>query len=571
MCRQGREGIIFFVRAVKSSHRKFAFLPNIFLPMQENGTSQSSALAAIGVNAPKAHWNLSPEQLTQQTLDLGQGTLSDTGALSVSTGKFTGRSPKDKFTVKDAITEKSVDWGDVNIPFEPAAFDRLYDKVAAHLSQKEVWVRDAYACADPKYRLNIRVVNETPWANLFCNDLFLRPTAEELKTQRPDWHILQAPSFQADPAVDGTRQANFTIVNFTRKVILIGGSGYTGEMKKGIFGVLNFVLPHDHQVLSMHCSANEGKDGDVALFFGLSGTGKTTLSADPQRALIGDDEHGWADGSVFNFEGGCYAKVIDLSEEKEPQIWKAIKPSALLENITFEADGKTPKYADGSITENTRAAYPIHHIPGAKEPSYANSDPKNIFFLTADAFGILPPISRLTTAQAMFQFISGYTAKVAGTEVGVTEPQPTFSACFGRVFLPLHPARYAELLGKKLEQHPDVKVWLINTGWTGGAFGTGSRMKLSYTRAMISAAMRGELDNVEFVPHPVFGVLVPQSVPGVPAEILNPRDTWADGESYDLKAAELAGLFVKNFQKYADGASEAIKSAAPKVEMEVAA
>lgn len=539
--------------------------------MQENGTSQAAALETIGVGPSKAHWNLSPEELTRQAVDLGQGMLSDTGALSVSTGKFTGRSPKDKFTVKDAITEKSVDWGDVNIPFSPEAFDKLYDKVAAHLSSKEVWVRDAYACADPKYRLNVRVVNETPWANLFCNDLFLRPTAEELKTQTPDWHILQAPSFQADPAVDGTRQANFTIVNFTRKVILIGGSGYTGEMKKGIFGVLNFVLPHDHQVLSMHCSANEGNGGDVSLFFGLSGTGKTTLSADPQRALIGDDEHGWADGSVFNFEGGCYAKVIDLSEEKEPQIWKAVKPGALLENITFEADGKTPNYADGSITENTRAAYPIHHIPGAKEPSYANSDPKNIFFLTADAFGILPPISKLTTAQAMFQFISGYTAKVAGTEVGVTEPQPTFSACFGRVFLPLHPAKYAELLGKKLEQHPDVNVWLINTGWTGGAFGTGSRMKLSYTRAMITAAMKGELDNVEFVPHPVFGVLVPQSVPNVPSDILNPRDTWSDQEAYDKKASELAGLFNKNFAKYADGASDEIKSAAPKAAVEMAA
>lgn len=533
--------------------------------MQEFGKKNPSAnLADLGLNVAIAHWNLSPEELTQKTLELGQGELNDTGALCVSTGKFTGRSPKDKFTVKDAKTEHSVDWGDVNIPFDAAAFDKLYDKVCAYLGGKEVWVRDAYACADPTYRLNLRVVNETPWANLFCNDLFLRPTEKEIETQNPEWLILQAPGFQADPATDGTRQANFTIVNFTRKVILIGGSAYTGEMKKGIFGVLNFVLPHEHKVLSMHCSANEGKNGDVALFFGLSGTGKTTLSADPNRALIGDDEHGWADGSVFNFEGGCYAKCIDLSAEKEPQIFNAIKPGALLENIKFHPGTKTVDYADGSITENTRAAYPIDHIENAKEPSYGG-DPKNIFFLTCDAFGILPPISKLTKGQAMYHFISGYTAKVAGTEVGVTEPQTTFSACFGRVFLPLHPTKYAELLGKKLEEHSDVNVWLVNTGWSGGAYGTGNRMSLKHTRSMITAAMNGELNNVEYIAHPVFGVLVPQSVPNVPAEILNPRDTWADKEAYDKKANELAQLFVKNFDKYASQANEEIRAAAPKV------
>ncbi len=533
--------------------------------MQEFGKkNQSFNLSELGLNVATAHWNLSPDELVKKSLELGQGVLNDTGALCVSTGKFTGRSPKDKFTVKDAITQDSVDWGDVNIPFTPEAFDKLYDKVAAYMSGKEVWVRDAYACADPKYRLNIRVVNETPWANLFCNDLFLRPTEQEIATQNHDWLILQAPSFQADPAVDGTRQANFTIVNFTRRIILIGGSGYTGEMKKGIFGVLNFVLPHDHKVLSMHCSANEGKDGDVALFFGLSGTGKTTLSADASRGLIGDDEHGWADGSVFNFEGGCYAKCIDLSAEKEPEIYAAIKPGALLENIKFHAGTNTVDYADGSITENTRAAYPINFIPNAKEPSYGGQ-PKNIFFLTCDAFGILPPISKLTKEQAMYHFISGYTAKVAGTEVGVTEPQTTFSACFGRVFLPLHPAKYAELLGQKLDADKNVNVWLINTGWSGGAYGTGSRMKLSYTRAMINAAMRGDLNNVEYTAHPVFGMLMPASVPNVPSEILVPRNTWADKEAYDKKANELAGLFIKNFEKYADKASEEIRSAAPKV------
>ncbi len=533
--------------------------------MQEFGKKNSSVnLADLGLNVGIAHWNLSPDDLVKSTLALGQGVLNDSGALCVSTGKFTGRSPKDKFTVKDAITEHSVDWGDVNIAMSPDTFDKLYDKVCAYMTGKEVWVRDAYACADPKYRLNIRVVNETPWANLFCNDLFLRPSEVEIATQNHDWLILQAPGFQADPGVDGTRQANFTAVNFTRKIILIGGSGYTGEMKKGIFGVLNFVLPHDHKVLSMHCSANEGKDGDVALFFGLSGTGKTTLSADPERALIGDDEHGWAQTSVFNFEGGCYAKCIDLTEEKEPQIYRAIKHGALLENIKFVEGTNKVDYADASITENTRAAYPIDHIENAKEPSYGGQ-PKNIFFLTCDAFGILPPISKLTKAQAMYHFISGYTAKVAGTEVGVTEPQTTFSACFGRVFLPLHPAKYAELLGKKLEEHNDVNVWLINTGWSGGSYGVGSRMKLSYTRAMITAAMKGQLNDVEYVAHPVFGVLAPTSVPGVPAEVLIPRNTWADKEAYDKKANELAKLFVNNFAKYADQASEEIRSAAPKV------
>lgn len=533
--------------------------------MQEYGKkNQSVNLADLGVNAAVAHWNMSPSDLVKKTLELGQGVLNDTGALCVDTGKFTGRSPKDKFTVKDAITEHSVDWGDVNIPFSPEAFDKLYDKVAAYLGGKELYVRDAYACADPAYRLNILVVNETPWANLFCNDLFLRPTTSEIETQKHDWLILQAPGFQADPATDGTRQANFTIVNFTRKVILIGGSGYTGEMKKGIFGVLNFVLPHNHKVLSMHCSANEGKNKDVALFFGLSGTGKTTLSADPERHLIGDDEHGWAESTVFNFEGGCYAKCIDLSEEKEPQIYGAIKPGALLENTRFYEGTNKVDYANASVTENTRAAYPIDFITNAKEPSYGGQ-PKNIFFLTCDAFGILPPISKLTKAQAMYHFISGYTAKVAGTEVGVTEPQTTFSACFGRVFLPLHPARYADLLGKKLEAHPEVNVWLVNTGWSGGSYGVGRRMKLSYTRAMITAAMTGQLDNVAYHPHPTFGVLMPKEIANVPAGILNPRETWADKEAYDKKANELAQLFVKNFAKYADQASEEIRSAAPTV------
>lgn len=532
--------------------------------MQEFGMKNPSAkLTPEGLNVAIAHWNLSPEELTKKTVELGQGVLNDTGALCVNTGKFTGRSPKDKFTVIDDITRDTVDWGEVNIPMEPEVFDHLYKKVSTYLEDKEVWVRDAYACADPKYRLNIRVVNEMPWANLFCNDLFLRPTEEEIKTQEPDWHIIQVPSFLADPTTDGTRQGNFTIVNFTKKVILIGGSAYTGEMKKGIFGVLNFILPNDHKVLSMHCSANEGKEGDVALFFGLSGTGKTTLSADPNRALIGDDEHGWADGSIFNFEGGCYAKCIDLSAEKEPEIFNAIKPNALLENIQFFEGTNQVDFEDATITENTRVAYPIDHIENAKSPSFGG-DPKNIFFLTCDAFGILPPISKLTIGQAMYHFLSGYTAKVAGTEVGITEPQTTFSACFGRVFLPLHPTKYADLLGEKLEAHPDVNVWLINTGWSGGAYGTGERMSLKHTRSMITAAMQGVLNDVEYEAHPVFGVLMPKSCPNVPENILNPRNTWQDKDQYDQKANELAQLFIDNFKQYASEASQEILNAAPK-------
>ncbi|ERJ58604.1 phosphoenolpyruvate carboxykinase (ATP) [Sphingobacterium paucimobilis] len=536
----------------------------IIMELREFGTKSSSFdLNSIGLDAGTIHWNLSNEKLTAQTLELGQGSLNDKGALCVNTGKFTGRSPKDKFVVKDSLTENSVDWGDINIAITKEIFDNLYQKMRSYLAGKEVWVRNCYAGADPTYRLRVTVINTLPWANLFCNNLFIRPSEEELTTFEKEWVILQIPEFEANPEVDGTRSANFTIVNFSEKVILIGGSAYTGEMKKGIFSVLNFILPHQYNVLPMHCSANEGKEGDVSLFFGLSGTGKTTLSADASRSLIGDDEHGWADSSVFNFEGGCYAKCIDLSAEKEPEIYAAIKPGTLLENISFFKDSNVVDFADATITENTRAAYPIDYIPNAKEPSLGGK-PKNIFFLTCDAFGILPPISKLTKAQAMYHFISGYTAKVAGTEVGITEPQTTFSACFGRVFLPLHPTKYAELLGEKLAKNPDVNVWLINTGWTGGKYGVGKRMNLKYTRAMINAAMRGDLDKVEYVPHVVFGLLKPQSCPGVPAEVLNPRTTWADPEAYDQQALALAQLFVNNFKQYEDEASEEIRSASPR-------
>ena len=509
------------------------------------------------------HYQHTPEDLVQQTLDRHQGELNNTGALVINTGEFTGRSPADKFIVKDDLTADSIHWNNFNIPIEEKYFTQLKKKLLNYLSSKEeVWVRDCYACAHPEYRLNIRVINENPWSNLFAHNMFLRPTEYELDEFEPEWTIIQAPGFKADAAVDGTRQHNFAIVSFTEKTIIIGGTGYTGEMKKGIFTILNYVLPFEKQVLSMHCSANVGKDGDTAVFFGLSGTGKTTLSADPNRKLIGDDEHGWTEDSIFNFEGGCYAKVIDLSAEKEPEIFNAIKPGALVENTTFIDGTNNIDFASKKITENTRVSYPLDFISNALEPSIAGL-PKNIFFLTADAAGVFPPISRLTPAQAMYQFISGYTAKVAGTEAGVLEPKSTFSACFGAPFLPLHPGQYAEMLGKKMKES-NVNVWLINTGWSGGAYGVGSRIKLAYTRAMITAALNGQLETVNYELHPMFGFSMPSRCPGVPSEILNPRNTWDDKHGYDAKAKDLAIQFVNNFKKYAEGVTEEILSAAPK-------
>jgi phosphoenolpyruvate carboxykinase (ATP) len=519
---------------------------------------------SIGLyNLGNVYWNMTPAELVEETIVNGQGMLTDTGALAIETGEFTGRSPKDRFIVLDEKTKDSVWWGDINIAFSQEKFDALYNRMKAYLNNRDVYVRDAYACANPEYKLNLRVVTEYPWSNMFAYNMFLRPTEDEVENFEPEWHVVNAPGFLADVEIDGTRQHNFAIINFTKKMIIIGGTGYTGEIKKGIFSVLNYILPHERNVLSMHCSANIGEDGDTAIFFGLSGTGKTTLSSDPNRRLIGDDEHGWADGSVFNFEGGCYAKTIDLAEEKEPQIFNAIKFGAILENIGFKEGTSTPDYTDSSITENTRVSYPIYHIDNIVEPS-VGTDPKNIFFLTADAFGVLPPISRLTPGQAMYHFISGYTAKVAGTEVGVTEPQPSFSACFGKAFLPLHPTKYAEMLGDKMKRN-DVRVWLINTGWSGGEYGVGSRIKLSYTRAMITAALTGQLDSVEYDTHEVFGLAMPKSCPNVPDEILSPRNTWADKAAYDNKAGILAGKFVKNFEQFEANAKEEILAAAPRV------
>ena len=519
-------------------------------------------LKSIGIKASKKiHWNLSGLLLVTQTINRQQGILTSSGALACDTGEFTGRSPKDKYIVKDQKTADSIWWGDVNHPFAPEDFDSLYNRVADFLSNEELYVKDVYACAKKEYRLNARVITQTPWQSLFANNLFLRPSEKELEAFEPEWLILAAPEFKADPIIDKTRQHNFTIINFTKKVILIGGSAYTGEIKKGIFTVLNYMLPHEKKVLSMHCSANIGKQGDTAVFFGLSGTGKTTLSADPSRGLIGDDEHGWDNENVFNFEGGCYAKCLNLSPEKEPEIFSAVRFGTLLENVRFVEGTDIVDYDNVSVTENTRAAYPIDFIDNAVNPSIGGI-PKNIFFLTCDAFGVLPPISKLTVGQAMYHFISGYTAKVAGTETGITEPQTTFSACFGKPFLPLHPAKYAELLGSKLKEN-NVKVWLINTGWSGGAYGTGGRIKLSYTRAMIAAALENKLDKADFTEHPIFGLQMPAWCPGVPSEILDPKGTWDDKAAYDAMAQSLADRFTANFKNFEELANEEICSGAP--------
>ncbi|HEY6975147.1 MAG TPA: phosphoenolpyruvate carboxykinase (ATP) [Chitinophagaceae bacterium] len=511
------------------------------------------------------HYQLNPEELTEQTVQKQEGVICSTGALCITTGEFTGRCPQDKFIVKDAITENTLHWNNFNQPIEEKYFHQLKKKLLSYLNSKqEIWVRDCYACAHPDYRINIRVINENPWSNLFAYNMFLRPDEEQLENFVPEWTVMHAPGFRADPESDGIRQPNFAIISFSHKTILIGGTGYTGEIKKGIFTVLNYILPHDRNVLSMHCSANVGRGGDVAIFFGLSGTGKTTLSADPNRKLIGDDEHGWNDNSVFNFEGGCYAKCIDLSEDKEPEIYNAIREGALVENVGFFRGSNEIDFSNKKITENTRVSYPLHYISNTLESGVAGI-PKNIFFLACDAYGILPPISKLTPAQAMYQFISGYTAKVAGTETGITEPKATFSACFGAPFIPLHPGFYAHMLGKKMKESC-VNVWMVNTGWIGGGYGVGTRIKLRYTRAMISAALNGTLNNAEFEPHEVFGILMPKTCPGIPGSLLNPRSTWTNKEAYDKQAKELARLFKNNFVKYRDCVTDEIFNASPLVD-----
>lgn len=507
-------------------------------------------------------YQFTPAQLIEEALKRNEGVLTESGALAVDTGEFTGRSPKDRFIVDDEITHQAVWWGDVNIPFDQQKFDSLFIKITEYLNEVDFFVRDCSVCANEKYHTDLRVVTEHAFQNLFAHHLFIRPEVPNAQS-KPEWTIIAAPGFKADPLTDGTRQANFSVINFSRRLILIGGTAYTGEIKKAVFSFLNFILPHEKNVLPMHCSANVGAKGDTAVFFGLSGTGKTTLSADPERSLIGDDEHGWSDYTVFNFEGGCYAKCANLTEEHEPQIYQAIRFGSLLENVAFYPNTRIPDYADLSKTENNRAAYPLNFIRNIVSPSIGTA-PKNIFFLTADAFGVLPPVSKLTPAQAMYHFISGYTAKVAGTENGILHPEATFSACFGKAFLPLHPVTYANLLGRKIKEHK-VNVWLINTGWTGGSYHTGKRIRLKYTRAMITAVLTGALDNVNYVNDPVFKLMMPVCCPGVPENLLNPRNTWSNQELYDEKAHELAIAFAKNFEQYSQFSGSEIIEAGPNV------
>jgi len=521
------------------------------------------SIGYLGITTQEVLFNLSSQELVEETLKINEGTIADSGALSIRTGRFTGRSPKDRFIVSDSITEKSVDWNHINKKISPTHYSILKSKIIEYLSTKKLFVKDGQACSDSDYKLNVRIIAEKPWSAQFVHNMFLRLTTEELKKFTPDWHILCAPGLKADPSTDGTLSENFSIINFEEKTILIGGTGYTGEIKKGIFSVLNFILPSTKNVLPMHCSANIGKEGDTAIFFGLSGTGKTTLSTDSSRALIGDDEHGWSENGVFNFEGGCYAKCINLNQEKEPEIFKAIRLGAILENIEFIDGTNTPDFDNDTITQNTRVSYPIYHIDNIQKDS-RGTIPNNIFFLTCDAYGVLPPVSKLDKNQAMYHFISGYTAKVAGTEDGISEPQATFSACFGAPFLPLHPTKYASMLGEKLEQH-NTNCWLINTGWTGGSFPEGDRINLPYTRAIIRAILDGQLEDSEYTKTDVFNLSIPTECPGVPSEILNPKNTWEDKTAFDEKANKLASLFVDNFKKYNDKANKATSLASPKV------
>jgi phosphoenolpyruvate carboxykinase (ATP) len=511
------------------------------------------------VSREGVHRNLSAGALVEQAIRRGEGRLASNGAIVAYTGQHTGRSPNDKFIVRDAQSEDKVAWGPVNQPFDPEKFDALFGRVLEYLRKQEIFVQDLFAGADPSYRLPIRVINEYAWHNLFVRDLFVRPAAAELKGHAPEFTVVAAPGFQADPARDGTRTGAFIIVNFTRGIVLIGGTRYAGEMKKSIFSVMNYLLP-ERDVFPMHCSANIGADGVTALFFGLSGTGKTTLSADPTRRLIGDDEHGWSRTGIFNFEGGCYAKCIKLSQEKEPQIYNALRFGCVLENVVLDPDSHEPDYDSDKFTENTRAAYPVDFIDNCVIPGIGGH-PKNVVFLTADAFGVLPPISRLSPEQAMYQFLSGYTAKVAGTEAGVKEPSATFSTAFGAPFLPLRPRIYAKMLGDRLLQH-NAQCWLVNTGWSGGPYGVGKRFDLPYTRAMVRAAVDGKLEGAQFVVEPAFGFSIPKAAPGVPAELLSPRNLWSDKAAYDKMADELTARFQKNFEKFE--VPESVRSGAPR-------
>ena len=515
-------------------------------------------LEKLGIINPTAVYrNLGPAELVEKALERKEGKLSNTGALVVNTGKYTGRSPDDKFVVDYPSIHDEIAWGKVNVPMAPETFDKIYDKMVAYLQNREIFLFDGFAGADPKYTKRFRIVNELASQNLFIHDLLIRPTAEQLEDYQPDFTIIAAPGFKCVPEIDGTHSEAAIIVSFERKLVLIAGSQYSGEIKKSVFSVMNYLLPKEG-VFPMHCSANLGKDGDSALFFGLSGTGKTTLSADPARMLIGDDEHGWSKDGVFNFEGGCYAKCINLSKENEPFIWNAIKFGALVENVVMDDETREFDFNDKSLTENTRVGYPVDFIPNAAIPG-VGPVPKAVVFLTADAFGVLPPVAKLDKNMAMFHFVSGYTSKLAGTERGITEPQTTFSTCFGEPFLPLDPSVYAQMLGERIDAS-GASVYLINTGWSGGPYGVGKRMSLKYTRAMVTAALNGDLDKVGYELDPTFNVYIPNSCPGVPAEILNPRNTWSNKDEYDVAAKKLAVRFNENFKKYTHMPKEIVEA-----------
>ena len=528
--------------------------------MDHTGRPSSFGLENHGLeNINRAHWNLSIPALYAHSLRRGESELAAGGGLVVTTGQYTGRSPKDKFIVDEAANTKNIWWGPVNNKISEQHFDTMGSRLLAYLQNKEVFVQDCYAGADPDFRIKVRVVTEQAWHSLFAQNMFITPEPDDLENFEPDFTVLHAPNLQSIPSVDGTRSEVFVMLNFSKQLILVGGSHYTGEIKKTIFSVLNYLLPAQN-VLPMHCSANIGVKGDTSIFFGLSGTGKTTLSSDPTRTLIGDDEHGWSENGVFNFEGGCYAKAINLSSEAEPEIHAAsLRFGTVLENVTLDPQTKYPNFDDDSLTENTRSSYPLHYIPGTSVTGMGGH-PENIVMLTADAFGVLPPISQLTADQAMYHFLSGYTARLAGTERGVDEPQATFSACFGAPFLPRHPTVYARLLGEKIEKH-GAKCWLVNTGWSGGSYGTGERMKIGHTRSMVRAAVEGKLASVSVAPDPNFGLLIPENVPDIPKKVLNPRETWSDKSGYDSTALELAKRFQNNFEQFENSVTDQVKAA----------
>jgi len=505
------------------------------------------------------HRNLNVEELVKLAVERKEGVVNSTGSISVNTGKFTGRSPDDRFIVFDDKTCDTVDWGKINHQFPSEKFEKLLEKMKNFVENKELYVFDGFVGADPDARLPIRVINDHVWQSMFSRNLFIRPTKEELENHEPEFTILCINDFVAVPETDGTRTDVFILIDLTRKIVLIGGTEYAGEIKKSLFSVMNFLLP-ERGIFPMHCSANIGEKGDTALFFGLSGTGKTTLSADPNRKLIGDDEHGWSDNGTFNFEGGCYAKCINLSQEAEPEIWDAVKPGAVLENVVLKDN--VPAYDDPALTENTRVAYPLDFIPGAVIPS-VGGNPKVIVFLTADALGVLPPISRLTKEGAMFHFMSGYTSKLAGTERGIKEPKSVFSECFGAPFMPRPASDYAKLLGEKINRHNTV-VYLVNTGWSGGPYGVGNRIKIKYSRAMVTAALSGVLDVVKYRHDYLFNLDIPTEVDGVPSEILDPKNTWTDKDSYEESAKKLAQMFIENFKKF-ENVSPEIINAGPKI------